>query len=272
MYEDIITFSNDGKTIPYYVSMCGISYCDGTYLINRPNSRVSVIEYIISGTGTVQEDDNIFYPHEGEIYYLRSGHNHFYYSDDKNPWTKVWVNFEGNLADDIAKSYNLVKSHFYAPELKQYFMRMYDISRNAEGTRSISDKIILIFTEIMQMLASKYFEQKNNNISQIAKDTKEKLDDISDYRITLNEAIKSLAYSKCHIIREFKGAYGITPYEYLLNKRFNIAKAMLENTNMSVSSIAEKLGFCDAHYFSRCFSKRFGVSPSIYRKQIRSKL
>lgn len=271
MYEDIIAFSNDEKNIPYYVSMCGISYCDGTYLINRPNSKVSVIEYILSGTGTVKEDENTFYPSEGDIYFLKSGHNHFYYSDDKNPWIKVWVNFEGHLADDIAKNYNLIKkSHFYAPELKKYFIQMYDISRSGEASRTVSDKIILIFTKIIQKFASKFFEP--NNVSQIAKDAKEKLDYISDYRITLDEVIKPLAYSKCHIIREFKKAYGITPYEYLLKKRFDNAKAMLENTNMSVTYIAEKLGFCDAHYFSGCFSKRFGVSPSAYRKQIIEKL
>ena len=267
MNEDIATFVSSDEKLPFYVSMCGISYCDGSYIINRPNSGTNVIEYIVSGTGTVTEDNNTFYPGEGDVYFLKHGRNHCYYSDSENPWTKIWINFEGSLADEITKSYGLLnKAHFYAPEFKEYFNEMYKISRSGGGVKEISDRIAVIFLQVAQKL-SNISNTKEGKYSSLAESIKKQIDNLTDYKITLDKIVKNMSYSKCHIIREFKAAYGETPYEYILKKKFNTAKIMLENTVVSISDIADELGFCDVHYFSSCFSKRFGLSPSMYRKR-----
>ncbi|UKI35289.1 MAG: hypothetical protein L6V93_13935 [Clostridiales bacterium] len=52
--------------------MCGISYCDYSYRIERKNSELNVIEYIISGTGTVNDNGRIFNPREGDIYFFET--------------------------------------------------------------------------------------------------------------------------------------------------------------------------------------------------------
>lgn len=266
MKEDLITFTRFEENPSFYVSMCGISYCDGSYLISRPYSKVNVIEYIVSGTGTVKEDDRTFYPGEGDIYFLKSGRDHLYYSDAENPWTKIWVNFEGSLADAITESFKMQnKSLFYAPELKKYFEEIYKISRSPSTAKDISDRTAVVFLQIAQKLAALEL-RRGGRISPLAESVKNRIDNITDFSITLDEIVKAEAYSKCHIIREFKAAYNQTPYEYLLSKRFETAKIMLKNTAVSISDIADELNFCDVHYFSGCFSKRFGISPSEYRK------
>ena len=64
------------------IEMAGKSWCDGTYLINRKNSKIWVIEYIISGKGTVKDIENPekeYYPQADDIYLLSAGKNHFYF-------------------------------------------------------------------------------------------------------------------------------------------------------------------------------------------------
>ena len=124
MREDIVSFA-ENKNMPFRVLMCGISYCDYSYRIERKNSELNVIEYIISGTGTVNDNGRIFNPREGDIYFLKRGENHLYYSDADEPWTKIWLNFSGRLA---SKNYRVFQSRkrsvFSRARIKELFLRI----------------------------------------------------------------------------------------------------------------------------------------------------
>ena len=58
----------------------------------------------------------------------------------------------------------------------------------------------------------------------------------------------------------------MTPLEYITKKRIEVAEAMLKNTSFSVLDIAFKTGFYDASHFSKVFTAKNGVSPTVYRK------
>lgn len=77
-FEDVRSFIPTNKIPPVWVSLAGISYCDHTYRIGRVNSDVTVIEYIISGSGSLSISGNTYYPAAGDIYILPEGTNHSY--------------------------------------------------------------------------------------------------------------------------------------------------------------------------------------------------
>ena len=54
--------------------------------------------------------------------------------------------------------------------------------------------------------------------------------------------------------------------QYILNIRIEKAKALLENTDLSISEISDMTGMQSQHYFSRIFKKYTNISPSEYRK------
>jgi AraC-like DNA-binding protein len=70
--------------------------------------------------------------------------------------------------------------------------------------------------------------------------------------------------SEFHFYRSFKEAFGITPYQYLLNCRLNFAKELMQQKNHSLSTIAISCNFPDLFTFSKAFKRQFGVSPSVY--------
>ena len=120
MHEDIIHLPQTNA--PFSVTLCGISYCDGSYEIYRKSSNIYVMEYVISGTGTVSENGVSFTASTGDVYFLKADRQHRYYSSKNNPWEKVWFNFSGQLADYITKAYQLSElTHVHAPELKVFF-------------------------------------------------------------------------------------------------------------------------------------------------------
>lgn len=266
MREDVYPFTtDDDKT--FEVVMCGISYCDGSYEINRLNSEISVIEYIVSGSGTVCEDNKKFTANEGDVYFLKQGRNHLYYSDTENPWVKIWFNFKGNLSDYITKCYGLEnKAHFYAPHLREIFEDIIEKAQCASDVNEFFDYMAGRFLKIVQNLSSVSQNNKTKKIP-VASVLKEKIDNSLNSDISFDTILSQMFISKCHAIREFKKMYKITPYAYILNQKFETAKSLLTNTALPIGTIAEKLGFCDLQYFSISFKKRFSYTPSEYRKK-----
>ena len=64
----------------------------------------------------------------------------------------------------------------------------------------------------------------------------------------------------------FKRYAGISPIDYLIACRLEQSKKLLESTECSVKEIGRSVGYEDALYFSRQFSRHFGLSPSRYRQ------
>ena len=65
--------------------------------------------------------------------------------------------------------------------------------------------------------------------------------------------------------RAFGEATGASPAEWVENVRFGIAKRLLEQTEERVDQIAHKSGFLDEERMRRCFVRRAGMSPLVYR-------
>ena len=84
---------------------------------------------------------------------------------------------------------------------------------------------------------------------------------------TLGEMAKLACTSVNHFLRLFRRATGSTPHNYLLALRLRRAAEMLSTENDPVAVVAEKCGFADSNYFSRCFSRHFGCSPRDFRRR-----
>lgn len=75
--------------------------------------------------------------------------------------------------------------------------------------------------------------------------------------------------NKYYLAHSFKREYGISPINYLIERRIRESKYMLEHTDYALSQIAHLLGFSSSSYFSQSFRRFTGQSPTDYRKQSR---
>jgi transcriptional regulator GlxA family with amidase domain len=71
--------------------------------------------------------------------------------------------------------------------------------------------------------------------------------------------------STAHFSRQFRAAYGETPYSYLMTRRIERAKALLRSADMSVTEVCLEVGCCSLGSFSASFTQIAGETPTAYR-------
>jgi AraC-like DNA-binding protein len=71
--------------------------------------------------------------------------------------------------------------------------------------------------------------------------------------------------SPAHFSREFRGAFGQTPHQYLLIRRLERAAALLRHTDRSVADVCLALGLRSLGSFTTSFRRAFGLTPAAYR-------
>lgn len=115
--------------------------------------------------------------------------------------------------------------------------------------------------------------EKNKNLSPVVASVKAEIERrLSDATYSLEDSLNMLPLNYDYIRKLFKKETGITPHEYLVSKRMELAKNIILSkaanrySNYTVSQIAEACGFSEPLYFSRVFKKYYGVSPSEYGK------
>lgn len=73
--------------------------------------------------------------------------------------------------------------------------------------------------------------------------------------------------SSYHFCRSFKQTTGITPHRYVLSRRMEQAKILLEKNGASLLEVAEQVGFNDQSQFTRVFHRMVGLTPAQFRKE-----
>jgi AraC-like DNA-binding protein len=71
-----------------------------------------------------------------------------------------------------------------------------------------------------------------------------------------------------HLSRQFKIAYGESPYSYLMTRRIERAMALLRRGDLSVTEVCFAVGCSSLGTFSTRFTELVGVPPSVYRDQM----
>jgi AraC-like DNA-binding protein len=89
-----------------------------------------------------------------------------------------------------------------------------------------------------------------------------------EYAEPLNvEALARGAFmSPGHFSREFRRAYGESPYSYRMTRRIERAMALLRRGDMTVTEVCFAVGFSSLGTFSARFTELVGVPPSVYRR------
>ena len=279
MREEIVHFYAPQTKLPFYLEMAGISYCDGTYRMKRQDSAETVVEYIVEGRGYLNVNGENYAATTGDVYILRKNTTHTYWSDAKSPWVKIFFNIRGSLAEKILDEYQLGEPGrvvLEADGLERDFRDMLeDLQDSTVGQTERFDRAVLKFLEIIIKLTNmqRAAGTRKDNLMSVEKEMNTLIEYITmnPRRIVSNQELADVIFrSKDYVIKRFFANFGVTPYDYQIQQKMFSARNMLANMNLSVKEIASALGYDDQHYFSYMFKKRCGMSPTQYRKKIRS--
>ncbi|MCG3732382.1 helix-turn-helix transcriptional regulator [Vibrio cincinnatiensis] len=85
-------------------------------------------------------------------------------------------------------------------------------------------------------------------------------------RISIAQLAGSVYLGESQFHQRFKEQVGITPHQYVLNKRIEMAKILIEKGQFNLGQVAELTGFSNQSSFTHTFSRLQGISPSQYKK------
>jgi AraC-like DNA-binding protein/uncharacterized cupin superfamily protein len=133
-------------------------------------------------------------------------------------------------------------------------------------------QVLLIIEEIAGLLASAETElhRPGRSVSAYEADVAHFLEEQLTWDLSAIPSITALAarlnISRSQCSRIFTKVYGISPYQYVMERKRTKAKELLATSNLTIYAIAERLGFGSVNHFSRQFRRWTGMSPSEYRR------
>ena len=101
----------------------------------------------------------------------------------------------------------------------------------------------------------------------------EYIDENSRFKLDVHALAKKAGYSYDRFRHVFKEKTGMSPGDYIIERRLGMAKKLMENdVTASLTYIAYECGFSTSSHFSNAFKSKTGISPFEYRKRLRDEM
>lgn len=127
--------------------------------------------------------------------------------------------------------------------------------------------------ELLHCAYSDYLLTKNTpqdkSLRRALQDAKEYIEKNYSDTVTLEDIARHCHLSPIYLHKIFKEAFGISPHDYLMNKRLDTAKNLLLASNYSMVEIALMCGFTSQSYFSYVFKKHIGDTPNRFKARLK---
>lgn len=228
------------------------------------------IEFFMSGKGKYFVGEDEYSIHRGFVSLVVPGEYHQVL--DEEPVLTINGSFSENyISKKSVQMINKMKSqHFFIEdeyELHRFInefeqlIEENDISeKNDDLCRNIIERI-LIYCSCHGR--GKEFSKKNSG----------KVDEAVAWvgmhfreNISLSDVAERFNYSPNYFSEIFHNIKGVSFKRYLVNKRLDCAKKILDRMDISVTDLCIECGFSDTTHFSKSFKKKYGMTPSQYRK------
>lgn len=206
----------------------------------------------------------------GDLFILFPGEWHRFRPDPQTGWDENFIGFDGDYARHLMQSFftpgePVLRGAATAETVKL----IRSIALAAEDTSpetapQVFAEMITLITRLV-LFTRVHASGERRVIRQKINAAREQILEQSFKRIDFHGLAASLGLSYTVFRRMFQKETGHAPLEYQIEVRVSRARVLLEQTDQSVSEIAQQTGFANVFYFSKMFSKRAGQTPSSYR-------
>jgi AraC-like DNA-binding protein len=118
---------------------------------------------------------------------------------------------------------------------------------------------------IAQVTRTPAAEQRLRDLARLRR-VRDRIDREYAQPLDVEALARGVHMSAGHLSREFRLAYGESPYSYLMTRRIERAMALLRRGDLSVTEVCFAVGCASLGTFSTRFTELVGVSPSVYRR------
>lgn len=247
----------------------GFQKCDPFYQWGPGIRDHYLIHYIISGNGYYKLNEQVYELHAGDTFLVYPNTEVTYYAAKKEPWEYAWVGFTGSDASIILKATDFtseipfIRNTPLGDSIHRQILHIYDARGNEfEHAVEMTGRLYTMLALFLQGASHTNIQNSANNYVQKGI---EFISSNYSYAITVEDIADYVGVSRSHLFRSFETVLGQSPKEYLTDFRMKQACYLLEYSNLSITAIANSLGFDNSLYFSKTFHKQKGISPKEFR-------
>ena len=256
-----------------FMTCCGCSRTEPLHSFGPALKPHYLIHFVLSGKGIFKIDGEEYSLEGGCGFLIEPGQMSFYQSDEKEPWTYIWVGFAGMRAEEYVKSMGLSARHpiFHSESSDELYGIVRDMMDH--NTFGVSNELrrnglLHIFLSVVAQSAPAARKENPDKANQYVRRAVEFIQRNYCNPIRVTDVADYVCINRSYLYTLFQKSLGMSPQQFLSTYRLTKAAEMLMLPQLPVESIALSCGYQDPLVFTKAFRQMKGMSPTMYRKQM----
>lgn len=262
----IYTPSSAAKKLFFYPVCIGHFIYEPGYCLKRSSYDSFLIMLILKGSCMVRLDNKSLIATEGTVIFLDCYVPHQY--ESCTDWESIWLHFDGPLCRDYYEEITRSHGNILAPDnIRSVEHALRRICAAFQTNTAVSEAAISRY--IVDILTELFLSSPDGNPFHR---TRLSLADTVCYinrhftePVTLEALAAYASLSPFYFTRIFTKETGMTPHQYIIATRINLAKFLLKTTDIQIKEVGYASGFSSESSFCTTFKKWERITPSEYR-------
>ena len=229
----------------------------------RPHFFLSVI---LDGKGILQVRNELFHLQAGDVFFLPPDTLFYLEADEYLPWKMAWTAFSGEETGSCLASARFSSSPVWrdpsdSERLFRYADQLVDaFERECSRPLEIEGALLQLISFLLPRPRTRRAETREMYLAR----AKEYMDNNYCYEIRIRDIAHQLGIDRSYVYRLFMELEHMAPSDYLMSRRLEHARSMLEN-GASPAETAYSCGFADPESLQYHFRNDCGMTPEEYR-------
>lgn len=257
-----------------YLCFCGYEACQPFHSYGpavRPNY---VIHYIISGKGTFTIGNRTYRLTAGQGFFLMPNVRTYYEADADDPWTYLWIGFDGEKAASYVQELGLSEEHpvyqcSFSGELQSLLFQMQKNNTYDTSDQYLLEGCLYQFFSILSREITLADPSARESGNLYVEKAVEFIRNNYSNEILVSDIARYVCINRSYLYTLFQKYLHTSPQDYLSSCRITRALELLSYTDLSIETVAFSCGYRNAEVFTKAFRQKQGMTPSAYRKKFR---
>jgi AraC family transcriptional regulator of arabinose operon len=257
------------SSIDLYLSTCGMQNCIPSHSFGPGIRTEYLLHFIMDGKGYYKVRGKVHTLKKGDFFLIWPNSQIYYEADKKNPWSYVWVGFQGVKAASYLNHAGLDADHLigHLPDVSLIFTFVQQMMWSRQLTISNELKRDSMLYQILAALIDNHYQvlpKEDKYEYPYSVYVNQAMDYISIHyneSVKINDIAAYIGIDRSYLTQVFKKEIQISPQEYLIKYRMDQAEILLRDKNIKIKSVAQAVGYNDALTFSKMYKKIKGINP-----------
>lgn len=230
--------------------------------------------FILGGKGQFLIDDQLYPVDVNNLVIINPNVTHTEVSLNAQPLEYIVLGIEGVelVTSDVSNGQFSILDHYESMDISSCLRNILrEMEQKNTGYEDVCQAYmeILIIRLMRSTALSVPTEPQTLSVNRQCAAVRRYIDLHFKETLTLEQLAEEAHMNKFYLAHAFKREYGISPINYMISRRIEESKYLLAETDLSMSQIAQLLGFSSLSYFSQVFRRTQEISPKEYRQSLK---